>query len=1201
MAAPKEVKVKFTGDSSGASKAAEHLEAVVKKISAGIQADIKRIDGFDRLQRRVSDNKAAFQSLRESARALAGDLGSASAAADSLGKVRGLRSLQQQIVNVSSSLDKAKAVARDLSTQAAGDGTAKGMNAAVRTATSLESKLASLIAQEAELSSALKGAGVDTARLTAEQTRLGAQARLVAPLTASYKELETELQKIEGALKRDQAAAGVAAAALDKAGISVDRLAHARSRLEAQRTAAVRDATNAAKLDIAQQALGVRSYAQIEAQIKNVNAALSTLRSAGTAPREMARASEAAKRQVAALRAEIRGVQADSRSLSLPGRDIVAGVLSAAGLSQFTKMIVESNDQMAGLQGRLRAYIDDEKELVEVQAALYKVAQQTRQPLESTVDLYARLVTQKDALKANNAELIEFTKLVGQAIALGGSSPQASAGALMQLSQALGSARVQAEEYNSLLDGAPVVLQTMAAHIDEAGGSVSKLTQLVKAGKISNVDLFRSMLAGSADVEMRSLKMQRTVGQALTQLRNDLKAANASSNMAPLIESLDALREVVSDPNFSSNIAAIGTAVARLVGLGAEGLSEFATFGQRLGLIAAELTGNAAALDVLGAEIEDVDRALKNSFMGKPTRFLFTSDTELKALKTQLVAERDAILAAQGAAPDSPEGKQARIASLTVQVDTLSKAYDTLNASVASGDSVRNGRLASDAKQLDELSKKLADYRAQLADLSKVAPANRKPGGQVSASGPGDSTRKSESAEDRFAIGVDHFKDAIGSEDAAIKARFDVMTATLRAEGKEVEAQALEARRAILDKLGAAGMDSSSDEASKLLGLTDARTQLNALQKDAADSIEELQRYSSALSLAVEAGSLKASEAQDLFLEKMEAARPAIQANLSAIGALNDAIGDDAQKVVSDLAMSFDGLAASARGPFAQLLQNWNDTASQLEEVGASAAQSIVDSLADAAVSGEFSFKRMADQIIAELIRIQLQQMMMKLLGSIPGIGPGLALLSGAAMGGGGGSSYSGTLGSYDFSGFASGGVVGKVSGPGSGTSDSIAAGVADGSYVMKSSTVAKQGGSVLDKLKKLAADGLNPVRLSNGEEVIPPAITRQIGVGTLDKINDGRLDLSSFLSFAKGLRGFASGGFVGREFHSGSALAKATGSVSSGGAGGAGGPNIVVQGDSIDARGADAGSVAQLRALLDSRDRALKSDIAEMIQRRRF
>jgi tape measure domain-containing protein len=101
---------------------------------------------------------------------------------------------------------------------------------------------------------------------------------------------------------------------------------------------------------------------------------------------------------------------------------------------------------------------------------------------------------------------------------------------MLQLSQALGSGTVRAEEFNSILEGAVPIAQAAAAGLEEAGGSVAKLRTLVLAGKVSSEAFFRAIQAGQYVVEQQAESMQGTIAQAFNVLENRLIAVAREVN-----------------------------------------------------------------------------------------------------------------------------------------------------------------------------------------------------------------------------------------------------------------------------------------------------------------------------------------------------------------------------------------------------------------------------------------------------------------------------------------------------------------------------------------------------------------------------------------------------------------------------------------------------------------------------------------------
>src|SRR5690606_7649863 len=140
-------------------------------------------------------------------------------------------------------------------------------------------------------------------------------------------------------------------------------------------------------------------------------------------------------------------------------------------------------------------------------------------PLETLVTLYGRVALVQRELGVTQAEMLNFTDKIALSLRVAGTDAQSASGALLQLSQALGSGVVRAEEFNSILEGALPIAQAAAAGLKEAGGSVAKLRQLVVDGKVSSEAFFRAFEAGSAILEDKVAGATLTTEQGLTNVK----------------------------------------------------------------------------------------------------------------------------------------------------------------------------------------------------------------------------------------------------------------------------------------------------------------------------------------------------------------------------------------------------------------------------------------------------------------------------------------------------------------------------------------------------------------------------------------------------------------------------------------------------------------------------------------------------------
>lgn len=248
-------------------------------------------------------------------------------------------------------------------------------------------------------------------------------------------------------------------------------------------------------------------------------------------------------------------------------RGIAAAFASAAALRGAQQLIdastrIENSLKVAGLAG---------EDLAEVYDSLFQSAQRNAAPLESLVTLYGRAAIVQKELGVSTEELLGFTDNVATALRVAGTDAQSASGALLQLSQALGSGTVRAEEFNSVLEGALPIAQAAAAGLEEAGGSVAKLRALVVEGRVSSEAFFRAFEAGSVILKEKVAGSELTVSQAFVRLQNVLidaagkfdNASGAGQRFANFLGVLgDKITEFANSPGFEKALNDFGDAAA---------------------------------------------------------------------------------------------------------------------------------------------------------------------------------------------------------------------------------------------------------------------------------------------------------------------------------------------------------------------------------------------------------------------------------------------------------------------------------------------------------------------------------------------------------------------------------------------------------------------------------------------------------------
>lgn len=223
-------------------------------------------------------------------------------------------------------------------------------------------------------------------------------------------------------------------------------------------------------------------------------------------------------------------VAATSTNTLNVGLAALARYASATALLELGRRTVLAADSFKGLQNQLRVAGFESDALASATDRLFEISNRTKTSVEANATLYGRLSAAQKELGATSEQLFTFTEAVGNALLVNNTEASAASGALLQLSQAMGGATIQAQEFNSLVDGMRPLLQAAAKYIDGAGGSVSKLKQLVNDGAISNKEFFDAVIQGSKDLAEQASRAEGVISQSMTVLNNKFIDAAGNSD-----------------------------------------------------------------------------------------------------------------------------------------------------------------------------------------------------------------------------------------------------------------------------------------------------------------------------------------------------------------------------------------------------------------------------------------------------------------------------------------------------------------------------------------------------------------------------------------------------------------------------------------------------------------------------------------------
>ena len=443
-------------------------------------------------------------------------------------------------------------------------------------------------AQFAKSGESLREAGVDIHNLGTEYARLQQQLRRQGGVdvarkllgTRGFAEIQAEIRQVHAALQTLKSSGTASMAEIERA------TEQARKRMDALR----REMGGGARdhLADARQVLGMRSFAEIEAEIQRVRAALVTLRSSGTASMaEIDRATDRARQRIAALTREMRGDHArgmregmESVSRQLETIRTQAAAIFAVGIGvQWARSFIGVMDAGKRLQGQLRTVAKEGENVADTQKRLIAVSNDTRMDISATTALYVRSQRALADYNLTQQQSIAFVGAFSKSLKINGASAEESASSLYQLSQALQKGTLNGDEFRTVTEAAPLLLDALAR---ETGKSKEELFDLAAQGKLTSEVIVKAVLNMAGEWDRQFAKVPRTAADAMTQVRNDIVQAFSDIDNTQLLYAIDEIRADLSDPKTLASITTFAQAFVDAFKVAGDVLAELRGHGEEV-------------------------------------------------------------------------------------------------------------------------------------------------------------------------------------------------------------------------------------------------------------------------------------------------------------------------------------------------------------------------------------------------------------------------------------------------------------------------------------------------------------------------------------------------------------------------------------------------------------------------------------------
>lgn len=189
----------------------------------------------------------------------------------------------------------------------------------------------------------------------------------------------------------------------------------------------------------------------------------------------------------------------------------VKGYISIQALIKLQQL----SEEFTLLQARVTRLSSSSEEGARSFQQLVSIASTTGASLGDTVNLWQQLTATLKTVGATNSDVNRLVMTLQKIGTIGGSSAQEMANALRQFMQSVASGRIQAEEFNSVLEQMPELARQIA---DGMGIPFNELRQLMLAGKLDIGEVLAAIEKRSDEINQQFETMPRTVSQATNAL-----------------------------------------------------------------------------------------------------------------------------------------------------------------------------------------------------------------------------------------------------------------------------------------------------------------------------------------------------------------------------------------------------------------------------------------------------------------------------------------------------------------------------------------------------------------------------------------------------------------------------------------------------------------------------------------------------------
>lgn len=211
------------------------------------------------------------------------------------------------------------------------------------------------------------------------------------------------------------------------------------------------------------------------------------------------------------------------------GMGLITGAIGYLGVRELGSEFVKLSDTMQNVRNRLAIVTTGSADTEVVMGKLKNIAIETRTEFDLVGRTYSRLAQSTRNLKVSQQSNLDMTKVLTQAIAVSGATTEEARATLIQFSQAMGSNRLSADEFRSVAEQLPIILDMIAK---STGKPKVELKKMGEAGLLTARVMSIALLESVDDMDAKFTKTMPTIEKAWQNLKTEIEFTVDAFNKA---------------------------------------------------------------------------------------------------------------------------------------------------------------------------------------------------------------------------------------------------------------------------------------------------------------------------------------------------------------------------------------------------------------------------------------------------------------------------------------------------------------------------------------------------------------------------------------------------------------------------------------------------------------------------------------------